>query len=277
MSRKKIIISESLLKKLYYKEKKSKYKIGEICGCSFKTVLNRMREYGMEPLSRSIMQSTYFKKDFSGDLVEKAYMIGFRLGDLNVYKTAPHSEVIIARCNTTNDTQASLLKRTFNKYGKVTISKGEKEAFTVNCFLNDSFDFLLPKSLIVADWISDDDKCSASFAAGYTDAEGNIGVYDNRARFKIDSYDKHIIFWFKKWLQRIDIRCPEPIKIGSSGQIYDKNKGYKYNKDLWRIRVSEKASLLKILKVLYPYLRHAKRRGDTRKSIKNIYARTTKR
>ena len=121
MSRKKIAISKVLLKKLYYKEKKSKYKIGDICGCSFKTVLNRMREYGMEPLSRSIIQSTYLKKDFSGDLTEKAYMIGFRLGDLNVYKTAPHSEVIVARCNTTNDTQANLLKRTFGKYGKVTI------------------------------------------------------------------------------------------------------------------------------------------------------------
>lgn len=41
-------------------------------------------------------------------------------------------------------------------------------------------------------------------------------------------------------------------------------------KDLWRIRVSEKESLLKLLKMLYPYLKHSKRRSDTRKSIKNI-------
>lgn len=275
MSRKKVAISKNLLEKLYYKEKKSKYKIGEICGCSFKTVLNRMREYGMKPLSRSIMQSTYLKKDFNGDLSEKAYMIGFRLGDLNVYKTNLSSEVIIARCNTTNDEQASLLKKVFGKYGKVTISKGKNKAFSVNCLLNNSFDFLVPKSSTVPDWINKNKKISSNFAAGYVDAEGNIGVYDKRARFKIDTYDKNIIFWFYDWFQKNNMQCPKPIKIGCSGQIYDKNKGYKYNKDLWRIRVSEKESLLKLLKMLYPCSKHAKRRSDTRKSIKNIYARAT--
>jgi len=276
MSRKKVIISESLLRKLYYIEKKSKYKIGEICGCSFKTVLNRMREYGMEPLSRSIIQNTYLKKDFSGNLAEKAYMIGFRLGDLNVYKTAEHSSVVVARCNTTNDTQATLLKRTFGKYGKVTISKGKNKAFSVNCFLNESFDFLVPKILKVDNWIDADSECSINFAAGYIDAEANIGVYDGRARLKIDTYDKDIIFWFFNWFTRNNIQCPEPIMIGFKGQIYDKIKGYKFNNDLWRVRVSEKVSLLKILEVLYPYLKHGKRRSDTRKSIKNIYERSRK-
>ena len=275
MGRKKIIISEQLLKRLYYKEKKSKYKIGEICGCSFKTILNRMREYKMDPLPRSIIQSTYLKKDFSGTPDEKAYMIGFRLGDLNVYKTSPHSKVVIARCNTTNDTQANLLKKVFGKYGRVTVSKGKNLAFSVNCFMNDSFDFLVPKLLVVEDWIDQDEKNSQHFAAGYVDAEANIGVYDSRARFKLDSYDKDIIFWFSAWFQKNNIQCPQPIKIGFAGQIYDKKRGYKYSKDLWRVRVSEKMSLLKLLKLLYPCLIHAKRRNDVRKSIKNIYARTT--
>ena len=201
-------------------------------------------------------------------------MMGFRLGDLNVYKTAPHSKVVIARCNTTNDDQANLLKKIFGKYGKVTISKGKNLAFSVNCFMNDSFDFLVPKYAGVDTWVDEDEGCSLNFAAGYVDAEANIGVYDSRARFKLDSYDKEIIFWFYAWFIKIGLRCPKPIKIGYAGQIYDKNKGYKYNKDLWRVRVSEKSSLLKLLEMLYPCLIHAKRRSDVRKSIKNIYART---
>lgn len=276
MSRKKINISKSLLERLYYKEKKSKYKIGEICGCSFKTVLNRMRDFGMEPLSRSVIQSTYAKKNFGGDLAEKAYMLGFRLGDLNVYKTAPHSGVVVARCNTTNEDQAILLKKMFDRYGRVTVSRGKNKAFSVNCFLNNSFDFLVPKDMIVPAWISEKNEYAVCFAAGYVDAEGNIGVYDGRARFKIDSYDKDVIFWFYKWFQNNDIQSPKPIKIGYAGQIYDKVKGYKYNKDLWRIRVSEMTSLSKLLKMMYPCLKHAKRRSDTRKAIKNIYARTKK-
>lgn len=271
-----MIISKSLLEKLYYKEKKSKYTIGKICDCSFKTVLNRMREYGMKPLSRSIMQSTYSKKDFNGNLGEKAYMIGFRLGDLNVYKTSSYSEVVIARCNTTNDEQANLLKKTFGKYGKVTVSKGKNKAFSVNCFLNGSFDFLIEKSLNVPEWITKDKESSINFAAGYVDAEGNVGIYDGRARFKLDAYDKNIIFWFFEWFRQNNVQCPKPIKIGHEGQIYDKIKKYKYNKDLWRIRVSEKESLLKLLEMMYPCLKHAKRRNDTRKSIKNIYERSKK-
>ena len=117
--RHKIFISKRELTKLYYQEKKSKYKIGEIYKCSFKTVLNRMRDFRMVPLSRSIIQSTYDKKDFSGNLTEKAYLIGFRLGDLNVYKTTPNSEVIVVRCHTTVREQVELMRKLFNPYGKV--------------------------------------------------------------------------------------------------------------------------------------------------------------
>lgn len=267
----KISIPKRELKRLYYKEKKSKYKIGEIYNCSFKTVLNRMREFGMKPLSRSIIQSKYKKKKFSGNNPEKAYIIGFRLGDLNIYKTNNNSEVIVARCHTTQKDQLDLIKNVFKKYGQVTISKNSKNSsYQINCFLNDSFEFLLKKGTDVEKWITDDKNCSKSFAAGYVDAEGNIGVYDKRARFKIDSYDKEIIFWFYEWFLKNRIKCPDPIKIGRSGQVYEKRLGYKYNKDLWRIRVSEKNSLENLLILIDPYLKHKKRKSDLKKCLKNL-------
>lgn len=267
----KILIPKKELTKLYYKEKKSKYKIGRIYNCSFKTVLNRMREFGMKPLSRSVIQSKYKKKDFSGNNFEKAYIIGFRLGDLNIYKTTSSAEVIVARCHTTKKEQLNLIKNIFKKYGKVTISKLNKSnSYHINCFLNNSFEFLLKKGGEVEKWITNNDGYSKSFAAGYIDAEGNIGIYDKRARFKIDSYDKEIIFWFYGWFLKNNISCPNPIKIGKSGQIYDKNLNYKYNKDLWRIRVSEKNSLEKLLIVISPYLKHRKRKNDLIKCLKNL-------
>lgn len=274
--RKRIEIPEKDLKKLYYKEKKSKYKIGDIYSCSFKTVLNRMREYEMKPLSRSIIQSKYEKKDFSGNKTEKAYILGFRIGDLNVYKTVKHSEVVIARCNTTNIEQAKLLEKMFSKYGKVSYKEKEEKAYNVNCLLNSSFDFLLPKEDSVENWITKNNKYSASFAAGYIDAEGNIGVYDGRARFKVDSYDKNIIFWMYEWFLRNKILCPKPQKIGDKGQIYDKIKGYKYNKDLWRIRVSSQESLKKLFILIKPFVKHKKRKGDLIKCIKNLNERRNK-
>lgn len=264
----KIKIPKKELEKLYYKQKKSKYEIGRIYACSFKTVLNRMREYGMKSLSRSIIQSTYKKQPFSGRDEEKAYIIGFRLGDLNVYQTASHSEVIVVRCHTTRKEQVNLIKKFFKKYGQVTIGNGK--SFYINCFLDTSFDFLLKKEDRVEDWITENSNYSNNFAAGYIDAEGNIGVYDGRARFKVDSYDKNIIFWIYRWLLRNDILCPEPMRVGKKGQIYDKGLNYKFNKDLWRVRVSRRESLGKLFSIIKPLLRHSKRLEHLNKCLKNL-------
>lgn len=277
MSRRKIVIPKKELEVLYYKEKKSKYKIGDIYNCSFKTVLNRMREFGMEPLSRSIIQSKYEKKIFSGNNEEKAYIIGFRLGDLNVYKTTKRSEVIIVRCHTTNMDQVEIMKALFCKYGQVSIAENKKnKSYCINCFLNDSFSFLLPKIDGVDAWISKDNNYSISFAAGYIDAEANIGVYDGRARFKIDSYDKNIILWFYGWFLKNGIKCPEPARIAVKNQVYNQKFGYKYNKDLWRVRVSEKGSLIILLNLIKGYLKHKKRLRNLNECLQNIYDRSKK-
>lgn len=267
----KISIPKKELIKFHYKQKKSAYEIGKIYSCSFGTIANRMKEYGLKPLSRSIIQSKYKKKNFSGSSKEKAYIIGFRLGDLNVYKTVSHSEVIVVRCHTTRKEQTDLIKNLFKKYGKVTI--GGKKSLYINCFLDTSFDFLLKKEDEVEDWISKNSDYSNNFAAGYVDAEGNIGVYDGRARFKIDSYDKNIIFWFYDWLLKNNIFCPKPTKIGKKDQIYDKKLKYKYNKDLWRVRVSIQQSLVMLFSIIKPLLRHKKRLQHLNKCLKNLDAR----
>lgn len=275
--RKKILIPKEDLLRLYYEEKRSKYKIGAIYNCSFSTVLNRMRELGLKPLSRSIIQSKYLKNNFQFDEAVKAYMIGFRLGDLNVYQTSSHSEVIVVRCHTTNQDQVDIMSDLFAKYGQVSINESKtNKSFNINCFLDSTFAFLLPKHDKVENWISNNQVSSVAFAAGYIDAEANIGVYDGRARFKIDSYDKNIIFWHYNWFVKNNIKCPLPVMIGRKNQVYNKIHGYKYNKDLWRVRVSEMQSLEKLLKIIKPYLKHKKRIADLNKCLININGRTNK-
>lgn len=249
------------------------YEIGRLYGCSFSTVKNRMREYGIESVSRSIIQSTYKKKNFSEDKKEKAYILGFRLGDLNVYKTKPHSKVVVVRCNTTCIDQIRVMQSMFAKYGKVSYKEQNSGTYSVNCFLNDTFDFLLPKKDYIPKWIRKNSEYSACFASGYIDAEGNVGVYDGRARLKVDSYDKNTIFWLYEWFNFSGAECPHPLLIGKKGQLYNRDKGYKYNGDLWRVRVSKKESLLKLFALINPYLRHTKRRKDVKKCLKNIYDR----
>jgi len=43
--------------------------------------------------------------------------------------------------------------------------------------------------------------------------------------------------------EEVKIICPKPIMIGKKNKIYDKKLGYKYNSNLWRIRVSNIKSL----------------------------------
>ena len=269
----KIKISKEELINLYYNKKRSTNKIALIYNCSSATIQNRLKEYNMKPLNRSIIQSKYTKKDFSGDNNEKAYISGFRLGDLNVYKTSSHSKVTVIRCNTTDNNQIRLIKKLFGKYGHVTCSQGLK-SFNVNCFLNDTFDFLLKKDLHCYNWINSGEDTQLAFIAGYVDAEANIGVYDGRARFKIDSYDKEIIDWLYIWCQKNFILCPTPIKIGKEGQIYQKI--FKYNRDVWRIRISKMDSLYNFLEKIKPFVIHKRRLSHINKCLKNIDDRRSK-
>lgn len=214
-----------------------------------------MREYGILKRSSSASRMKYRKFDFSGNLAEKSYMLGFRLGDLNVYQTSKLSELIVVRCNTTQEVQITLIKNMFSRYGKVTISIGKKYT-NINCFLNKSFEFLLPKSKKVPTWIDSDDQFIAAFIAGYTDAEGNFILNQKRARFKIDSYDEDILKWMTdrlmKWDILVKIRC-----IAKKGQLAADGSIYKH--DLWRLNINQASSLMNFANRIRSFMRHEAR------------------
>lgn len=266
MPRAKIQIPRDILQRLYWEEYKSPPKIAKLFNCDPITVRTRMRELGILFRSSSGARMRYRKFDFSGDLIEKAYLIGFRLGDLNVYQTRESSELIIARCNTTQIVQVNLMKNLFAKYGRITISKG-KYSTNVNCYLNKTFDFLLPKHEEVPLWIRDDVKASWAFIAGYTDAEGNFILNQTRARFKIDSYDIGILRWITMWLREQNINVKFRL-------IYKKRDlrpdGLYYNSDLWRVNINEASSLLRFIRFLAPFIRHKTRYYGMQVCKKNI-------
>lgn len=195
-------------------------------------------------------------------------MTGFRIGDLNVYKVSNSSNCIVVRCHTTQREQVYVIEHMFKKYGKVTVSEN-KGHFHINCFLNLSFDFLLNKDEFSWEWVKKSgDRVKFSFMAGYTDAEGNFILNQNRARFKIDSYDFEVLSWISQWLIEKDInnrfRC-----------IYRKGervRGYAYSfkKDLWRLNVNDAVSLKLFIGNISPFLRHQLRITDAEISLRNI-------
>src|SRR3989344_114646 len=165
MGRVKIELSKEKLYTLYHTKNKSPEFIGGLFGCSFKTITNRLNEYGIPLKSPAFARMRYKKYDFSGDLIAKAYLIGFRLGDLAVSKTSLNAETIVVRLHTTHDVQIDLFMKLFKKYGHISLSKSRVNPSTnLNAFLNQSFEFLLPKWDLVEEWIINNEQYFSSFA-----------------------------------------------------------------------------------------------------------------
>jgi len=228
-----------------------------------------LREHHIPLKKKTEMKVRYQKRSFIGSLEEMAYLVGFRLGDLNVYRPSINSKIVVARCHTTVSMQANLIRSLFKKYGGVRVVRSSN-GITINCFLNLSFGFLLPK--IYPQWIQPQSKPMAAFTAGYTDAEGSFGVYQGRGRFKLDSYDYQILRNIYRFLIIQGIHA----KFWCIAKRNTANiNGGRWRHDLWRINVNEAKSLVKFIRILLPHLRHHNRIQQAHAVLKNIQSRSS--
>ncbi|MDZ4205989.1 MAG: LAGLIDADG family homing endonuclease [Patescibacteria group bacterium] len=263
----KILVSKKLLQKLYIQDNLTPFQIGEKIGCSFKTIRNRLKEHGIPFKDPAYARMIYNKKDFDGTFCEKAYMIGFRIGDLNVYKKSPDSYTIVVRCHTTQKQQVDVMKSLFDRFGQVTVSLN-KGHFHVNCFMNKSFSFLIKKDDSVWKWIkSTYDNVAFNFIAGYTDAEGNFIINQGRARFKIDSYDVSLLKWISRWLKQKGIHNKLRIIYKKGEKVPNQSP---FPKDLWRLNINDMNALRIFLVEIIPLLRHEHRLFQAKESLSNI-------
>ena len=250
MSRRKIVLDREMLADLYVKRNLSPYKIGDMFSCSFSTVTNRLKEYKITLKDNSTARQKFARKDFSGDTVEKAYMVGFRIGDLNVYKTKPDSKFIIARCHTTCQDQLDIIEDLFKQYGHIKVSQHADGSYHINCYLNQTFEFLLDKFGCYKEITNRGE--IFSFIAGYNDAEGYMGLNQGKARFKIDSYDSEVLQWIYQHLFSFGIHG----KIHIIGICKDERN---FGKELWRLNINHAHDLFVFIQSTKRFARHKKR------------------
>lgn len=210
----------------------------------------------------------YKRTNFSGDNQDKSYLIGFRIGDLNVITKHDPTSSIIVKSGTTKKAQLDLMSKIFSKYGHIWITgphKHDEYQFQTN--LNRSFEFLLPKHKQIPVWIINNSDNFWSFLAGYTDAEGNIGIYAARAKFRLRSYDKKILFQIHKALKKAGIQSL--FKLEKKAGIYQSGK-VKHNQDCWGVTVNHAPSLVILFARLHTKLQHGKRVSDANLAINNL-------
>lgn len=277
-------LDDSEIVRLYVDERMSTVEIAHRLGTNDVTILKRLRACGVERRSRSESMIIYARHDFSGDPIEKAYLQGFRQGDLTVKKTTegPGCDTIMVSGSSTRIAQVNLYNELFCSYGRVGVIHAQDGRHHFWCDLNMSFDFLLPKQDSIPAWIlragpDGDVKPLVAFVAGYTDAEGCFYLRVNGcAAFELKSYDVNILGQmrtvFNDWMS---IQCP-PVRLNTPKGTPHKTpngKVYCNNGDCWQLGVYRKASLHRLCELLDPYLKHAKRRADMYAVWANVVAR----
>jgi len=274
-TRRPVIISKKTLNRLYSIKKLSQNQIARRMKCSRCAVEKLMKKYNITPRTLSEAQMKYPKYNFSGNLIEKAYLIGFRLGDLYV---TPAKLQIQVSCSTSRREQVRLIKLLFCKYTRLTIRKNrvinERIITDIRWLLNYSFKFLLSKQDRIEPWILRNKKIFFAFLAGYIDAEGHIfvrlcrGSKTPTAGIEIQSYDKGILQGVWKKLTQLNILCPKP-KINKYKGYVSKN-GLINRRDLWRLSINRKRDLFLLFNSIEPYIKHGKRKIDFKKAKENL-------
>jgi hypothetical protein len=113
-------------------------------------------------------------------------------------------------------------------------------------------------------------EATAAFAAGYIDAEGSFAVYEGRARFKLDSYDRVVLTWLDEWCHGIGVSS----KLRRVAQAGDPRPDQPpYGRDLWRVNANDALGIVRLIATLDPYMSHAQRRADAEKARDNIIKR----
>lgn len=263
-----IKIDKEKLKELYINQQLNNTQIAKILGISPWIIGNRLELFNI-PIRKHALTP---KISFSGKLEEKAYLLGLRAGDIYARK---HFKCITVEVTSSKPEQIQMFQRVFSKYGKVSFYE-KKGGFTEKttrayCYLNDSFNFLIEKSIFIPEWILKKEELFYSFLTGYVDSEGSWIItkhkrYKGKYKdvvFSLGSCDKIILEQIQKKLQ----------ELGFNSHLYlvrkmGTNTGMGVcHFDLYRVMIMRVKDVIRLAKILLPLTMHEKKRDKILKII----------
>ncbi len=268
---------------LYYKRELSLKKIANIAHCSESGLERRFKSYDLKSRTTQNRTCRIKKFDFSGDLIEKAYLIGFRLGDLNIMKRVSVTQV---RCSSSVYAQIKLIKLLFSKYSTPKVVKYIDRKFKIPKWnivflVNESFSFLIPKQDEIPPWIQKEKQLFFSFLAGYSDAEGSFLIGKGRRKnkigfgiYEIGSQQRNIIIQIWENLSKYGIQTPYPVISKRAGYVQP-TSGTINNKDFWRLSTARKDSVWSLVQELEAYIKHPNKIKELARVKANVDLRLT--
>ena len=268
-------LTREQLSKWYLDRKLSTWEIEKKFGYPRGTIYRKLKEFGLNTRNIASSHIRFSRQDFSGDILEKAYLVGFRIGDLNITKCGPQSETIVTKCGSTKKGQIRLFRDLFSHYGHILQGKLTKEGkINIQVNLNLTFSFLLAKNPNSYQWVFNNKDTFFSFLAGFSDAEGSFFISEDKAVFALGNYNKILLAKIRKKLFELGIETPE-LSIYHSKGLRSSN-GYINNGDYFTLHCSRKKYLLRILEEFKQYLKHPDKLKTMEKSLQNIIDRNKK-
>lgn len=224
--------------------------------------------------TRNIAQAhiRYRRADFSGDMLERSYLLGFAVGDLRVRNhNGAHSETISIGCGSTKPAQIKLIEGLFSQYGRVWKGRPDKRgAINVEAFVNKSFSFLLPDTRDYK-WCEKKREHFFSFLAGFTDAEGSLFLSNGKAFIAWGNYDVEVLNFIKTRLKKFGITIP---KMHCDSLIgYIGKSGYTRNKQYWHLSCARKNTVKQLLDELEPFTLHSDKKKALVRLRRNLIMR----
>ena len=265
-------ITKDFLKRVYCKGRLSTWAIETKYGFTRSRVYNALKRFDLPRRNLAQSHILYSRADFGGDECEKAYLIGFAMGDLRVRNHGgERSETISIACGSTKQAQIELIRDLFSKYGRVWIGKPNyRGVVNIEAYVNKSFSFLLKSQRNYA-WCKESPRHFFAFLAGFTDAEGSFFLTRNQARIAWGNYDIAALTFIQSGLNKYGIQSPNMVCDALKGTIG--TNGYPRNGTYCHLTCARKDVIRDIVANLEMYIRHKDKKVALAKIRRNLVAR----
>lgn len=267
-------LTKTQLHNWYIGRQLSTWQIQDKFGYPRGTIHRKLREFGITTRTVAASHVKELRRDFSGNLIERAYLLGFAAGDLNVTKRGEKSETIAIKCGTTQVAQIKLFKELFSKYGRIWQGRPDKlSRINLQANVNLTLSFLLNPRRGIDIWILKRKKMFFAFLAGFSDAEGSFFMTRGKAGFALGNYDKPLLMTLQTELNKYGILTQKIISDHLKG--YVGKDGYKRQADYFSLRCQRKRYLIKLINSLLPFIKHADKLEAANACLNNIKKRNT--
>lgn len=207
------------------------------------------------------LRSKHKRNPFDGTEEERAYMMGFKNGDLTALQVS--GTAVMVTSSTTHPAFANLFHELFEKYGPVyqypMQEKGKGYKWKVAVRLDNSFQFLLKTPMETIHWVASNERLFVNWLAGIVDSDGYIHISENhdytRVRLVIYNTNERLLRTVKRILNEFGYHLDGPYRKSNKGKTTP--YGITYRKDMWILAMQRTKEAQKLLKHLP--LRHSEK------------------